>query len=169
MLNRAKYFLLLLVVLIGIQPLMAIEEGHQRPFKDYLIILVHGINSTGMTWLKDDMAGGNNRLYSYLTKPVVQGGLGCKGNVFAFSFARKSGLHEQNILELGSSQYDNPGAVVVNKAAGTIQGTAEWLSDDGAANYKGLVLADPDHLAVQKDSNGKGRSWIEQAKYGFKI
>ena len=111
-------------------------------YKDYLIIMVHGIGANYKTWAgqyEEKDSAKLDKLYEYLCKEVKDGGLGCSRNVFVYSFSDPYQYIKQEMLELGNADFKNPAGQTRNDA-------------DKAAKFQ-----------IDKQQ----RCWIEQARYDY--
>ena len=107
---KKLYWIFIIIFCFNIINFVNAEEP-LHSFKDYLIIMVHGVNADHTTWVgqaEKEEKDRSNKLYEYLAKPVSGGGLNCTGNVFVYRFSDKCGYIPQNIQELGDPNYNNP-------------------------------------------------------------
>jgi len=93
----------------------SIVEGTSS-YPNHLIILVHGISGNSSNWTdktysetKDknindvDNYSSYGGFKKYLEKPLSEGGLGLKGNVYAYTFSASCGSAVNNARELGDT------------------------------------------------------------------
>ena len=91
---------------------------------NYLVILVHGVNTTRAVFMGQGENGSNvselspdekdykfGDLKGYLEKSASEGGLGLKGYVYAYTFSERDGHIDLMAKELGDPNWDNKAAV----------------------------------------------------------
>ena len=142
-------------------------EPYMPPFKETMVLFVHGINSDQYTWFSPDKNGkpredgDTNKWWNYIHQSLGVSNY----NMAQYSFSRHSGYHEVNMLELGHGGYVNeaseadaennqgeisvPGGGKVKKTTG-IADHQSWL-DQAKSEYKQALFDD-------KDINPKNRS-----------
>ncbi|MFA5894007.1 MAG: FlgD immunoglobulin-like domain containing protein, partial [Candidatus Margulisiibacteriota bacterium] len=144
-------------ILILLLLLLCIKGASNASFYDgtvtypkYLVILVHGIGGNYANWTDkkyDDIKnidinnldnyGSYGGFKKHLEKPVSEGGLGLKGNVYAYNFSAPCGSAINNARELGDRKYHNPTPEM---------GGLCWLAkakNDFKNNFKKVVGRDP--------------------------
>ena len=105
-----QIYFILLISLFCLCSVVNATDDPLHSYKDYLIIMVHGVGASYHTWVGQDYKESqeHDKLYEYLTNPIEKGGLNCSGNVFVYSFSEESGYIPQNIQELGNPNFKNP-------------------------------------------------------------
>jgi hypothetical protein len=135
----------LILLLLVVCKLAYSAEPYMVPYKDTMIIMTHGINSDRYTWGEPTDRGevvydDPNHWGGYLTKklsiPIDY--------IKSYSFSKKSGFLEQNILEFGAG-------VAKNQASDPEAEANE--SENGIDKKSGIT-----------DEN----SWLEQARYDYR-
>ena len=127
-------------------------EPYMPPFKDYMFLFVHGVNSDQYTWFSPDKNGkpredgDTNKWWNYIHQSLGVS----KYHMAQYSFSEASGSHEVNMLEFGNGGY-------VNQA-----------SKPDSGNNKGeLELANGTKIP-KTTGIADNRSWLEQARAEYK-
>ena len=155
--------LLLVCLLVGFiilsrSPAFSVIEVKTAP--NYLILLVHGVNSSSRIFVGQDKGGNKGEKGSDLTnepaekddygdlKGYLENDLGLKGYVYSYTFSQRDGEISDQGKELGEKDYVNP------------------ASDGSDLNY---VTGDHlKHIDSTKTKINNGRCWFEQAREDFK-
>lgn len=119
---------------------------------NYLIILVHGINTTKAVFVGDSENGGerdvNDEKYSFGDlKGYLENQLGLKGYVYSYTFSERDGRIDLQGKELGKMDYFN-----------------EASTKGGRLKY---IHADHKQLPPSVTGIKSGNSWLEQAREDF--
>ena len=151
--RSASHSVIIAILMIGLSVgnIMA-GEPYMPPFKESMVIFVHGVNSNKYTWYEPTLQGNvktdgdTNKWLHYFNRELnVDESLLRK-----YSFSEASGSHEVNMLEFGNGGY-------VNQA-----------SKPNAGNNKGeLELANGTKIP-KTTGIADNRSWLEQAKAEYK-
>ncbi len=92
-------FLITVFILLAIsQRVLAGNPEGTMTYKDYIFVLVHGLNSDGNIFTKYS-------LKEFIERPVTNDGLGLKGRVFAYSFNDPADDYMSKARELGDRSY----------------------------------------------------------------
>jgi len=165
-----KYFFAATMIILCLGTILCIpsfgsivgsQETNSSP--NYLILLVHGINTTHRVFMGHGENGSDvsripdDEKYPYGDlKGYLENTLGLKGYVYAYTFSERDGRISLAAEELGNSNHDN-------KAA-TIGGTLHY---DKVGKEIGR-----DATGINDFQNGvrtgQGNSWLKQAREDFK-
>ena len=151
--RSASHSVIIAILMIGlIGGNVVAGEPYMLPYKETMMLFVHGVNSDRYTWfeptekglIKED--GDTNKWIHYINRE-----LGVHEDLLKrYSFSRHSGYHEVNMLEFGNGGYENE------------------ASDPDAENNKGEMSL-PDGGKVKKKTGIEAnRSWLEQARAEYK-
>ncbi|NBV42527.1 hypothetical protein EBR96_07150 [bacterium] len=106
-----------IIALIGVSAIGSVKaaEPYMLPYRDTMVMMVHGVNADRYTWVKSDkegapdfFGGDSNKWSTYLVKEL---GIN-QDYIKLYSFSEKSGYHERNIMELGGTGYLNPASQI---------------------------------------------------------
>jgi len=154
-------FLFIFLISTGLSSVCA-EQIETKSSPNYLIILVHGINSTHRIFMGKGENGSDvskipeDERYPYGDlKGYLENNLGLKGYVYAYTFSERDGRIELMANELGNPNWDN-------KAA-TIGGTLNHAIMGKPINKEATGITD----IVNGVRTGQGNSWFEQAREDF--
>ncbi|MFC1496787.1 esterase/lipase family protein, partial [Candidatus Margulisiibacteriota bacterium] len=98
--KRNIIIFILLLLGISIFPCYGANTKGTKTYKDYLIILIHGMNGGAHHFNGTDHRDKDMRLLQYL-----ENNLGLKGYVYTYSFTEKNGSSLWNVRELGDRNY----------------------------------------------------------------
>jgi flagellar hook assembly protein FlgD len=112
-----------MVIVMYASPSMAYRPEGTLTYKDYLIILIHGINSGSYMFNGQDSVDPGLNYKKYLERD-----LGLEGHVYAYSFTYKNGSNKKRVAELADRTNNN---------------TATYIDDSGnEASMNGLCWLD---------------------------
>ncbi|MFA4843781.1 MAG: FlgD immunoglobulin-like domain containing protein, partial [Candidatus Margulisiibacteriota bacterium] len=158
MIIRYKIIICLLIAIFGYSAYASNIEG-TKTYKDYIFILVHGLNSNKGIFTGEK---GFGDLKGFLEKPTDQGGLGLKGHVFAYTFNDPSGDYMSKARELGDRKYNN-----VPEMDGLC-----WLEkakkDFVNSNPAGTPVPDKYILVTHSAGNLAARAYIYSNNFSFR-
>jgi len=160
----------ILIIILSASLVYAGERLETKSSPNYIVILVHGINSPGWVWRGEGQNGsdvndipgsmrGKGDLLGYL-----RNNLGLDGYVYYYTFSQRDGRIPLTARELGDPSWDNPGinGSVMNHKGLTDQPDVTDSAHDRKFPYLGYSKQ------IQLDSSGKGNSWLEQVREDFR-
>ncbi|MFA6170429.1 MAG: hypothetical protein WC772_06630 [Candidatus Margulisiibacteriota bacterium] len=137
-----------------------------RTSPNYLVILVHGINSSSRFYCGKDVGGGKGENGSELInepddgadygdlKGYLENNLGLKGYVYSYTFSQRDGHIDLMARELGDPNWDNKAYL-----------EGGWLNLKNAADIAPIKTKITDTINGEK--TGRGNSWFKQAREDF--
>jgi len=165
-----KIYLIILVFIFSISATYAEKDIETKTSPNYFIILVHGINSPGWLWRGEGQNGsdvkdipetmrGKGDLLGYLKND-----LGLDGYVYYYTFSERDGRISTQAKEFGDPNWDNPGynGSIMNHKGLMNQPDVTDSVYDRKFSYLGYPHP------IQTGTDGKGNSWLEQAREDFK-
>lgn len=163
--KRALFILLLGTLLVFQGASKVFAELETRTSPNYLILLVHGINSSSRVFVGQDRGDGKGINGSDLTneppekddfgdlKGYLENTLGLDGYVYSYTFSERDGKIANQGVELGKSDYNNPAA---------IESKLNYVTSNHLKNINSK------YTKIKTDINHLGNSWIKQAREDFK-
>jgi len=141
-----RFSIYVIIIILFANKIYANNIEGTSTYKDYIFILVHGLNSS-----KDAFTGktGFGGLKEYLEKD-----LHLKGHVFVYSFSNPTGTVIDQARELGDESYHNPQPLMEGKC---------WLKkarDDFAKDNPGKTIPDKYILLTHSMGNFAARGYI---------
>ncbi|MBI5701146.1 hypothetical protein HZC34_04775 [Candidatus Saganbacteria bacterium] len=177
-----KIIILISISFCLLSQVFADSKIETKTSPNYLIILVHGVNTPGFVWMGgkgqssadngsdvsqlDDKYRGFGDLLGYL-----RNNLGLDGYVYYYTFSQRDGKISNQARELGDPNYSNPavGGSIMNHKGLTDQPDITSSSPLELRKYLRYPLTNnSDPKIVDVGSDGKANSWIKQAREDFK-
>lgn len=161
MIRRIKLFLFILSMVTWLCPMTyANDIEGTNTYKDYLFVLVHGINTTHRVFMGNGEKGSdvskipNDERYPWGDlKGYLENDLGLKGYVYSYTFSWRDGSIKLEGEELAKSNHDNEAA----KYGGRLYHNSVGKEINNEATE------------IKIDAIGCGNSWFEQARSDFKV
>ncbi len=148
------------------------KEG-TNTYKDYLFILVHGVNADKSVW------DGSSQIPKYKVlklKQVIENDLGFQGRVFCYTFNTPNGDNIQHARELGDRTYHNPSSGMngkcwfekakedfVKRNPGKLVPTKYIIITHSMGNYAVRAYIYSDYLKDKRTKWKEGKVWLSDS------
>lgn len=162
-----KYIVLIISYVLIVQAMVYADQLEIQSSPNYLIILVHGINSSSRLFVGADRGDGKGEMGGEIAnepddnsdfgdlKGYLENNLGLKGYVYSYTFSQRDGKIDLMARELGDPNWDN-------KAY--IEGGWKYLKNAADIPPRKTKITD----MINEEHQFKGNSWFKQAREDFK-